>query len=432
MSSPSERYEILEAFGTPTEHAIVGRGRDRTTGIDYAVKMRRGEGSIERRFTREVEAMRAAAGLNVMSVIDVDPDGEWYTMPIAAGELTPAVNNLSPTERENLALAVVRAVASGLRSFHAEGRVHRDLKPANILWLENEDDARWVVSDFGIARNAPGATTAELTRNGHLVGTESWAAPEQHADAHSATPQTDVYSLGAIVGWIMTGELPTPVNIPLPPERYRTVVTRATRSTPAQRYPTVDDMLKAMERELEGDGGPLSSQLDRLLAGALDVKTLNDFALAHRSNGALFLPELRRIERSTVNTWFDVDPDGLAQFAESMCDLLTDGRDLGGLEREGLRPPLLWLLEVLRHLVRKRRLDLAESLASALFAAAEACNQFPVGDAIARWLKELSNEAAMHTMLNAVVASSTESYIRPILENDWSKPSSAALRRWML
>jgi serine/threonine-protein kinase len=432
MSSPNERYEILDVFGSPTQHAIVGRCRDLTTGIEYAVKMRRGAGTVERRFTREVEAMQAAAGPHVMSVIEVDPEGEWYTMPIARGELTSATKGLSLSDREKLALAVVRAVAQGLRGFHMEGRVHRDLKPQNILLLDDDKGARWVVSDFGIARNAPGSTTAELTRQGNLVGTERWAAPEQHADAHSATPQTDVYSLGAIVGWIMSGELPTPVHVPLPSERFRTVVTRATRKAPAQRYPTVDDMLEAMERELAGRSGPLSTQLERLLIAPFDIVAFKDFALAHRDNGALLLPELRRIERSTVITWCNVDPEGVEQFAESMCDLLRDGHDVGGLEREGLRPPLLWLLDVLRQLVSKRRLDLAESLANALFAAAEACDQYPVGDAIARWLKALSHEAAVQAMVNAVVASSTERYVRSILEKDWNEPSSTTLRRWML
>lgn len=303
MTSPSERYEILDTFGTPSAHAIVGRGRELATEVEYAVKMRRGSGHIERRFTREVEAMRASAGLNVMPVIEVDTDGEWYTMPIAKGELTSALENSPHQAREELALAVVRAVANGLRGFHGEGRVHRDLKPQNILWLEDEDGGRWVVSDFGVARNASGTTTADLTQNGHLVGTERWAAPEQHYDAHSATSRTDVYSLGAIVGWIMTGELPTPVNVPLPPGRFRTVVVRATRSEPAQRYSSLDGMLEAMERELKGDGGPLSNQLEQLLIGTVDIQNLNDFALAHRENGDLFLPELQRIEQSITSAW---------------------------------------------------------------------------------------------------------------------------------
>jgi serine/threonine protein kinase len=432
MTSPSARYEIVDVFGEPNEHAIVGRGRDLATGIEYAVKMCRGNGNTVRRFTREVEAMQSAAGRHVMPVIEVDADGEWYSMPIAANELTTAITYLSATEREVLALAVVHAVADGLRNFHIEGRVHRDLKPANILWLEDEQDGRWVVSDFGIARNAVGTTTADLTRKGNLVGTERWAAPEQHADAHSATPQADLYSLGVIVGWIMTGELPTPVHVPLPSARFRTAVMRATRRISTQRYVTVDDMVEAMERELDGDGGPLSTQFERFLSSQFEVEGFGVFALAHRNNGALFLPELHRIERSIVTSWFDADPDGLAQFAESMCDLLADGQDAGGLEREGLRPPLFWLLDVLRHVLHKRRLDLAEPLASALFAAAESCNQFPVGDSVASWLKSASNEAAVQAMLNAIVSSNTESYMRDILARDWSKPSSTALRRWML
>lgn len=432
MTAPEDRYEITDTFGTPTEHAVVGRGRERSTGAEYAVKMRRGAGRVERRFTREVESMQAAAGRNVMPVIEVDEDGEWYTMPIAAGELTAAAKDLSPREREELALEVVRAVADGLRSFHAEGRVHRDLKPQNILRLDDEEGARWVVSDFGIARNIPGTTTAELTREGHFVGTERWAAPEQHADAHAATTQTDVYSLGVIVGWIMTGELPTPVSVPLPSGRFRSVVIRATRRLPTQRFPSVDDLLEAMERERNDAGGPLSVQLQRFIDGSVGIRDFNDFALAHRENADLFLPELRHLDRSVVKNWFNLDPEGLTEFAESMCEHLADGQNVGGLRHAGLRPPLLWLLDVLRHLVNQRRLDLAERLASRFFTAAKACDQFPVGDAISHWLKALTGEASVQAMLRAIATSSTEDYILPILENDWTRSSSDALRRWML
>jgi hypothetical protein len=92
------------------------------------------------------------------------------------------------------------------------------------------------------------------------------------------------------------GKRPTPVR------RYRAVVTRATRTAPIKRYLTVDDMLKPMDCELEGDGGPLNTQLDRLLAGPLDVQTFNELALAHRNNGALFLPELLATACS-VDAW---------------------------------------------------------------------------------------------------------------------------------
>lgn len=431
MPSPAERYEIIDVFGSPSEHAIVGRGRDLPTGDEFAVKMRRPGAQVERRFNREVEAMQAAAGAHVMPVVEVDPDGEWYSMPIASGELTERAHRLGHEESAALAVAVVRAVADGLRAFHDAGRVHRDLKPQNILWLEDAAGGRWVVSDFGIARNAPGTTTAELTRDGHLVGTERWAAPEQHSTAHSATPRTDIYSLGAIVGWIMTGDLPSAVHVPLPAQRFRSVVARATRLNPEARYQDVDEMLLAMEREAEGSSGPLSAQLDLLLAQPDAVQPLNDFALAHRDNANLMLPELSRIDQALIRRWSAADPGGLELFAESMCDHLSSG-DTGGLSTSGLRPPLFWALNVLRLLVGQRRLELAERLAISFFRAAESCNQFPVGDEIARWLKGLTNAGAVQAMLHAISASGTDDYIRSLLQHDWGKPSSDVLRRWML
>lgn len=431
MTSPADYFEILGTFGSPSPHAIVGRGRELSTGKEFAVKMRRQGDQIERRFTREVEAMRAAAGFHVMPIADVDEDGEWYSMPIASGELTGHLLEIPENEREELALSVVRAVADGLRGFHLDGRVHRDLKPQNILWLEDDHGERWVVSDFGIARNAPGTTTAELTRDGSLVGTEQWAAPEQHTEAHAATPHTDAYSLGAIVGWIMTGELPSPFSVPLPNRRFRAVVSRATRREQEQRYGSLDEMLFAMENAEDAERGPLSSQLDQVLTEPYDVRAAIDFALAHRENSGLLLPELHRFPETLIAEWFATDPGGLAQFLESMCDHLR-GTDTGGLTQSGLRPPLFWALNVLRLLVRKRRFDLAEQAGIPFFAAAESCNQFPVGDAIAKWLKGLSDDRAMQAMLNAIAASSSGAYVRSILEHDWGRFSSDVLRRWLL
>ena len=109
---------------------------------------------------------------------------------------------------------LVEAVCEGLRQPHADGWVHRDIKPANILLLEG----RWVVGDWGLSRRPLGQSSGlRRTRTGTGFGTEGFAAPEMSGDAHDSTPATDIYSIGQLIGAVLTGRRPQ-ANIPLLPE----------------------------------------------------------------------------------------------------------------------------------------------------------------------------------------------------------------------
>src|SRR6266851_10242514 len=103
-----------------------------------------------------------------------------------------------------------RSVCEGLRRPHVEGWIHRDIKPGNLLLL----DGRWVVGDWGQGRRPRGETSdPRRTRTGTGFGTEGFAAPELSDDAHEVTPATDIYSLGQLVGALLTGSSPQS-NIP--------------------------------------------------------------------------------------------------------------------------------------------------------------------------------------------------------------------------
>jgi HD-GYP domain-containing protein (c-di-GMP phosphodiesterase class II)/tRNA A-37 threonylcarbamoyl transferase component Bud32 len=94
-----------------------------------------------------------------------------------------------------------RQLAAGLHAAHTAGLVHRDVKPSNILLT---DDLRAKVVDFGLAREFD----SSRTRHGSLLGTLEFLAPEQFADAPTAGPPADVYSLGATLFWVLSGQLP--------------------------------------------------------------------------------------------------------------------------------------------------------------------------------------------------------------------------------
>jgi hypothetical protein len=123
---------------------------------------------------------------------------------------------LSPRE----AAALVRSVAEGVQAAHDQDVIHRDLSPGNILLArrgpasaEGELSAEglrllaeWIprISDFGLAKQ----TNVDLTRNGVVLGTPRYMAPEQTVDARSIDRRADVYALGAILYECLTGRPP--------------------------------------------------------------------------------------------------------------------------------------------------------------------------------------------------------------------------------
>lgn len=106
------------------------------------------------------------------------------------------------------AAAVGRQVCLALEKGHAKGIIHRDLKPENLLLTQvvpNGEVPIIRVADFGIAKVA-GGLGAGLTRAGHFVGTPQYAAPEQFL-GEPASDKADVYSLGAVMIYLMTGRV---------------------------------------------------------------------------------------------------------------------------------------------------------------------------------------------------------------------------------
>ena len=104
---------------------------------------------------------------------------------------------------------LVRAAAEGIHEAHRVGIVHRDIKPSNIM-VERGDDGelRPYVMDFGLAHSAQ---EAGATQTGAVLGTPRYMAPEQaHGSAAKLDRRADVYSLGATLYHLVTGEPPVP------------------------------------------------------------------------------------------------------------------------------------------------------------------------------------------------------------------------------
>jgi serine/threonine protein kinase len=150
------------------------------------------------RFQHEVAALRCVRSPFVVRLLDAETEGAtpWLVMDYEpATNLDVTIRRSGPLQRFH-GLRFLAKMAEGVKALHEAGVIHRDIKPANVLVT---DDGPRII-DLGIAR----VTAASLTGTyGPL--TEAWSSPEQ-LDAHpDVTPATDVFNIGLVAGFALTG-----------------------------------------------------------------------------------------------------------------------------------------------------------------------------------------------------------------------------------
>ena len=185
----------------------VWQATDLVIGRTVAIKILKDEylgdpGFLER-FRAEA---RHAALVNHEGIANVFDYGEEEGSAYLVMELVPGEALSTILERERVlstdrVLDIVAQTAAALHAAHAAGLVHRDIKPGNLLITP---DGRVKITDFGIARIAD---QVPLTATGQVMGTVQYLSPEQ-ASGHSASPTTDIYSLGIVAYEALAGRRP--------------------------------------------------------------------------------------------------------------------------------------------------------------------------------------------------------------------------------
>ncbi|MCB9878156.1 MAG: protein kinase [Planctomycetes bacterium] len=265
----------------------VVRGWDEELRREVALKIHRGglgDGRAQRRF---VDEARIVAGLEHPGIVPVHELGEdgggrpFFAMQLVRGrdlgQVLAAVRAGDAEWTRTRVLSVLLRVCEAMAYAHDKGVVHRDLKPQNIMVGRFGET---YVMDWGLAR-VVGARTDEstddgdsggdslATRDGDVLGTPAYMAPEQAAGARLAAPAVDVYSVGAILYHLLAGAAPYAgaknadavlaalrerPPVPLPddvPVELRAIQERAMARAPAERYPTMlalaDDLRAFLE-----------------------------------------------------------------------------------------------------------------------------------------------------------------------------------------
>lgn len=165
------------------------------------------------RFEREVQATAKLTHWNTVEIYDYGHlnDGTfYYVMELLPGmslEDMVRQHGALPPER---AIHFLRQVSDALREAHAKGLIHRDIKPANIFACERGgvyDVAK--VLDFGLVREQGVATTdPSLTEPGSFAGSPLYMCPEQVKSYDQLDARSDIYSLGAVAYFLVTGRPP--------------------------------------------------------------------------------------------------------------------------------------------------------------------------------------------------------------------------------
>jgi serine/threonine-protein kinase len=181
----------------------------RPTAIKLLPQARTGTESITR-FEREVQHTSQLTHPNTVAIFDYGhtPDGVfYYAMEYLDGvNLQDLVTKTGPQSPSRVVHALVQACGS-LAEAHSKGIVHRDIKPANIILCERGGIPDVVkVVDFGLAKDLSATGDPTLSRVDSILGTPLYMAPEAVASPASVDGRADLYSLGAVAYFLLTGQ----------------------------------------------------------------------------------------------------------------------------------------------------------------------------------------------------------------------------------
>ena len=205
------KYKLLGHLGRGAmssvflaEHVLM----QRKVAIKILSRHRVNDSSYLARFQLEAKAAAALDHPNVVRAYDVDNQGNqhYIVMEYVPGkDLQQIINEEGPLDVD-LAANYLHQAAKGLDHAHEAGLVHRDVKPANLLV---DDKGLLKILDMGLVSFGDTTKTSlTITYAENVLGTADYLAPEQAINSHTADARADIYSLGCVAYFLLTGRPP--------------------------------------------------------------------------------------------------------------------------------------------------------------------------------------------------------------------------------
>ena len=264
-------YRLIKIIGRGGM-GIVYEAEHKTMKHRVAIKMISSKvtanGSMLRRFFREVEVAAKLSHPNIVTAIDANQTGKKYymVMELVQGEDLGVIVQRETVLTVPEVIGYMTQAAVGLAYAHNQGIIHRDIKPHNML-LDNDGVIK--ILDLGlVSLQRPQSNDDDsITQHNQIIGTVDYMSPEQADDVHHVDQRADIYSLGCSIFRLLVGHPPFPKSSiiqkllshrddPIPslhdfrddiPELLDQIFRRMLAKNPDNRYQSMDEVVGALE-----------------------------------------------------------------------------------------------------------------------------------------------------------------------------------------
>ena len=234
------RYETMRLLGEggmgkvyKARHAFLRR-RTAVKVLDGALTDR----TAIARFEREVQVASSMTQPNTVEIYDygrTEDDVFFFAMEYLPGMTLDALVRSAGRICPARVLHILRQMLGSLAEAHALGLVHRDIKPANVILCQRGGLSDFVkVVDFGLAMDPSFKLAPQITQTGLIAGTPLYIAPECLDDPTKVSARSDLYAVGAVAFYLLTG---TDLFVAASPMDIFRCVTSDARPRPSDRVP---------------------------------------------------------------------------------------------------------------------------------------------------------------------------------------------------